>query len=86
MSDEPDSVSRKRDGREIEFFRTMPAWQKLEQVAKLNRVRDQLLLGELRRRHPDATERELFLRLAALKISPDLMKRAFNWDPDDPDL
>jgi hypothetical protein len=36
----------------------------------------------IRERHPTASERELRLRLAALKYGRDLMVRACGWDPD----
>jgi hypothetical protein len=36
----------------------------------------------VRARYPDASEREGFLRAAALRIPRDLMIRAYGWDPD----
>ena len=41
-------------------------------------------IGEqsVRARYPGASDREVFLRAAALRLSPDLMKRAYGWDPD----
>jgi hypothetical protein len=37
----------------------------------------------VRARHPDASEREIFLRAAALRLPRDLMIRAYGWDPDE---
>jgi hypothetical protein len=38
----------------------------------------------VRARHPEASEREIFLRSAALRLSRDLMIRAYGWDPETP--
>jgi hypothetical protein len=38
----------------------------------------------VRARHPDASEREIFLRSAALRLPRDLMIRAYGWDPETP--
>ncbi len=65
----------------IEGYRRMPAWQKLRLVEDLNRTVEQLALGDLRRRYPQADEHELKLRLAARYLEPDLMRRVFGWDP-----
>ena len=35
----------------------------------------------VRVRHPNASEREIFLRSAALRIPRELMIRAYGWDP-----
>jgi hypothetical protein len=54
--------------------------QKLERVRALTRAVQELALLDIRRRHPDAEDRELSLRLASRWIEPDLMVRAFGWD------
>ena len=36
----------------------------------------------VRANHPQATEREIFLRCAALRIPRHLMIRAYGWDPE----
>lgn len=38
----------------------------------------------VRARYPGATEREIFLRSAALRLSRDLMIQAYGWDPETP--
>jgi hypothetical protein len=38
----------------------------------------------VRARYPDASEREVFLRAAALRLPRELMLRAYGWDPDRP--
>ena len=36
----------------------------------------------VRARYPHASEREIFLRAAALRLPRDLMIRAYGWDPE----
>ncbi len=67
----------------IEGYRRMSATEKLERVTALTQAVQQLALLDIRRRHPDADERELSLRLASRWIEPELMKRAFGWDVDE---
>jgi len=38
----------------------------------------------VRARYPDASEREIFLRSAALRLPRHLMIRAYGWDPEQP--
>lgn len=38
----------------------------------------------IRAAHPEASEREIFLRAAALRLPRDLMIRAYLWDPETP--
>jgi hypothetical protein len=58
----------------------MSASQKLARVTALTRAVQQLALLDIRRRHPEADQRELALRLASRWLDADLMKRAFDWD------
>ena len=36
----------------------------------------------VRARYPEASEREIFLRSAAMRLPRDLMMRAYGWDPE----
>jgi hypothetical protein len=36
----------------------------------------------VRARYPEASDREVFLRAAALRVPRDLMIRAYGWDPE----
>lgn len=67
----------------IDGYRAMSAAQKLERVRALTRTVQELALLDVRRRHPQADERELALRTASRWIDPDLMSRAFGWDTRD---
>jgi hypothetical protein len=66
----------------IEAYRRMTPAEKLASVQAGNRAVQALQLADIRRRHPDAGERELQLRLASRCIDRDLMVKAFGWDPD----
>jgi hypothetical protein len=64
----------------VEGYHRMSPAQKLERVRALNRAVQELALADIRRRHPDADEREQALRLASRWIERELMVRAFGWD------
>lgn len=66
----------------VEGYRRMSPAQKLERVAALTRALDELALSDVRRRFPEASEREQALRVASRRLDADTMRRAFGWDPD----
>lgn len=65
----------------IAGYRSMSPSQKLERVRALTRAVQELALADVRRRYPQADEREQALRVASRWLDPDLMTRAFGWDP-----
>jgi hypothetical protein len=66
----------------IKGYRAMSPSRKLERVVALNRALDDLAAARLRAQYGSAmTERELRLRLAALRLDADTMRTLFNWDP-----
>jgi hypothetical protein len=46
-------------------------------VSGLTRTTSEFALAGLRQRYPEASSRELFLRLAMLTLGPDLARRAY---------
>lgn len=64
----------------IEGYRKMSPAQKLERVRVLTRAVQELALLDVRRRHPNADEREQALRVASRWMDRELMVRAFGWD------
>ena len=66
----------------FEHYARLEAWEKIRIIEDLNRTADEAAMVGIRERHPDATEREVKLRLAALKYGRDLMMQAFGWDPE----
>ena len=66
----------------IAGFRRMTPAERLARACDLSLAVRQLALARLRSEHPSASERELQLRLAALTIDAETMRRAFNWPPE----
>lgn len=66
----------------IDGYRKMSAAQKLRIMQDLIRSAQLLALSDIKRRYPNADRRELQLRLASRWIEPELMRKAFGWDPD----
>ncbi len=64
----------------IEGCRRRTVSQKLERVSSLTRAVQELARLDVRRRHPNADERELAIRVASRWLDPDLLVRAFGWD------
>lgn len=64
----------------IEGYRRMSPSQKLERVWALTRAVRELAMLDVKRRHPNADERELALHAASRWIEPELMLEAFGWD------
>lgn len=62
---------------QIEGWRRMSAEEKAAIVTGLTRAAYDLALAGLHARHPDASPRELFLRLALLTLGPDLARKAY---------
>jgi hypothetical protein len=56
--------------------------QKLRKVFGIGKMVNELVRAELRKRYPDATPREIELRLAARNLDRETMIRAFHWDPE----
>lgn len=64
-----------------ELYARMSPAEKLERVAELSVGANRLALAGLRARHPDLTEDELLLRLAEIRLGPELFEAAYG--PDD---
>ena len=62
---------------QVELWRRMSSVDKARLVDDLTRTADELALAGIRMRHPRASERECRLRLAVLKLGPDLAVRAY---------
>jgi hypothetical protein len=68
----------------IDTWRRMPAVEKARQLVDCCRMVEQLSMDGVRLRHPNASEREVFLRAAALRLGRDLTIEVYGWDPDRP--
>lgn len=63
--------------RQVERWRTMSPAEKAALVTGLTRAAYEMALAGVRHRHPDASPREQFLRLAIVTLGPDLASRAY---------
>ena len=62
---------------QIERWRAMSPADKLRLVAELNAAADTMALAGIRLRHPEASPREQFLRLACVKLGRDLARQVY---------
>lgn len=66
----------------LRLHREMTPGQRLARVFELCDFQHSLQTANVRALYPDASEREVFLRVAARRLGRDLMVRAYSWDPD----
>ena len=66
----------------VELWRRATPQQKLARMFGMGHMINELARAETRRRYPDATSREIDLRLASRTLDRQTMLRAFDWDPD----
>ena len=67
----------------IEEMRRLTPTEKIRRIGELNLALEMLAMADVRRRYPDADERECRLRVASLRVPKELMKKAFGWDVDE---
>jgi hypothetical protein len=65
------------EARQIEAWRRMSSADKAVLISGLTNAALAMTRAGLRQRHPGASERELFLRLAVLTLGQDLAQRAY---------
>jgi hypothetical protein len=66
----------------LKIHSRMPPERKLGQVAEMYDAITALQTSEVRRLYPEATNREVFLRVTARRLGPELMKKVYGWQPD----
>jgi hypothetical protein len=66
----------------LDLLRKKSLGDKLKLTLDLSRFALQISEMGVRSRYPQAGDREVFLRVAALHLSRDLMIRAYGWDPE----
>jgi hypothetical protein len=68
----------------LDAYRHMDGREKLRRVASLRHSIEHLARTRIRAQYgEEMTEREMRLRLAALRLGPRLMVQVFDWDPQD---
>lgn len=66
----------------IELLRKKTPGEKLAAVMELSAMAMELARAGERLAHPEASEREIFLRAAARWLNRDQMIGAYDWDPE----
>jgi hypothetical protein len=67
--------------RQFELYRRMTPAERARLCRDTTLAANALALAGLRQRHPHADDRELLLRLAALRLGEDTVARAYHWRP-----
>jgi hypothetical protein len=65
----------------IEIVRRMTPAQRLHRSFELRACTLRLARARILQKHPDATPREVQLRLASLWLDAETMRRVWGWDP-----
>ena len=66
----------------LDIQRRLTPEQKFRQVVEMYEAITALQTSEVRRWYPAATDREVFLRVTARRLGPELMKKVYGWQPD----
>ncbi|MEQ1947739.1 MAG: hypothetical protein ABL995_11155 [Bryobacteraceae bacterium] len=66
----------------MELLRKKTPGERIESALQLTDLAVKLSESGVRQRYPHATDREVFLRAAALRLPRDLMIRVCGWDPE----
>jgi hypothetical protein len=66
---------------QMELLSRLSPAQKMERMVSLNRSLRSMVRAQIRQRYPDASEREIDLRTASRWLDPEMMAKAFGWDP-----
>ena len=68
----------------IDGLRRMTPEQKFRRIVELNRAVEEMAEARIRRHYgPNISDRELRLRLAALRLDRETMIKVFDWDPEE---
>jgi len=67
----------------VELRRGMTFDQRFQQVLEMAEMVLRGYKDRVRREHPQASEREVFLRAAALRLGNETVRRVYGWSPED---
>ena len=65
------------EDRQVQAWRRLSPAERLRLVSEASRAVTELALAGIRRRYPNAPERECFLRLAAIRLGVDAARRLY---------
>ena len=77
----PSDTSKEAEQVYLKLLREVPLWRKAAMVNSLTKACQELAIAGIRMRHPNASEKEILMRLSALWLDRAMMVRVFNWDP-----
>jgi hypothetical protein len=79
----PLSLDTRPEAQQVQFdlLRRMPVWKRLALTCELIQTARKLMLVDLRRRYPQASEEELRRRLIARLLTREEVIRAYGFDP-----
>ena len=66
----------------IDLHRKMTAGERVARVFEMSAFQEGLQRSSVRSLYPDASEREVFLRVAARRLDRETMIQVYGWDPD----
>ncbi len=66
----------------IGLHRDMSPSERLARVFELGQFQHSLQVANVRSTYPQASEEEVFLRVASRRLGRDLMIQVYNWDPE----
>jgi hypothetical protein len=66
----------------LDIQHRIPPEKKLQRVAEMYDAMIALQTAEIRKLYPEADEHEVFLRVTARRLSPELMMKVYGWRPD----
>ncbi len=66
----------------LELLRNKTPGERIAMAFDLTNFALRMAESGVRANYPDASEREIFLRAAALRLPRDLMIRVYGWDPE----
>lgn len=78
----PSDTSPAAEQVQIDAWRRMTPEQKVAQVFALNRLVHEVAAAGVRDEYPDASEREVFLRVMVRKLGPELVARVYGFDAE----
>lgn len=68
---------------QLELLRRLPVWKRLTLTCEIIQATRKLMLVDIRRRFPQASEEELRRRMIARLLTRDEVIRAYGFDPEE---
>lgn len=65
----------------LDLNHRLPVERKIEQIIEMYETINATYAAQERQEHPEADDREIFLRVAARRLGREIVKRAYGWAP-----